>query len=78
MSMKAKKAVVSKRSAQASGDPEHQIDPLEDELVMVLFPKKTWDLVLEMASNSGLTPAEILSMAIEDMHRNAEDAKESV
>ena len=51
------------------------LDDESDRLVMVLFPKETWDKVQEMASNVKMSSAEILSIAIEELNEKIENAK---
>jgi hypothetical protein len=47
--------------------------PEDDGVVMVLFPRQTWDRIQEIALKSGKRSAEILSMAIEMLSDNMEE-----
>ena len=36
----------------------------EDALVMILFPKQTWDIIEDVAERMGLTSSEVLAAAV--------------
>jgi hypothetical protein len=68
---------VSKRKVASREPVEQVIDPGDipevppeipddDGLVMVVFPKETWNKVEEIARRSGVAPAAVLSEAIKE------------
>lgn len=71
MSMKA----VNRRVEESIVDNEESsIDvPADDGVVMVMFPKNTWDRVQDMAKQTGKRSAEILMLALELLSNKMED-----
>lgn len=61
MSMKAKANVSESMNRQESGEGT------EDAVVMVLFPKSTWDTVVMVSEKMGIGHGEVLSMAVENL-----------
>lgn len=67
MTMKA----VSKKSSVGK-EENNFIIPDDDGVVMVMFPKQTWNRVQEMADKYGKRSAEILMLALELFSDNME------
>lgn len=61
MSMKAMASASKSRNRQES---EYGT---ENEVVMVLFPKSTWDTVLMVSEKMGIGHGEVLSIAVENL-----------
>lgn len=65
---------VNRRVEDSIVDSEESVDvPEDDGIVMVMFPKNTWDRVQEMARKSGKRSAEILMLALELLNNKMED-----
>ena len=61
MGIKAKDGEVIRDHREEEFDAAH--DGI-DELVMVLFPRVSWDAVQELARKTGTTPGEVMSIAL--------------
>ena len=60
---------------QASETPVRSLDPVEDALVMVLFPRVSWDAVCALAADLGVEPAEALGAALALLRKQVDAAK---